>query len=118
MFKTILAKNQKTAHERERSLLSLELAEIRDISEILFQRIQKKVQLLQALESTVDKKIIVLEQLVNRAEALRLPGAGVPRQHEIFRLAQRGMKSHDIADTLDMPVGEVELILELNTTRA
>lgn len=101
---------------REKTLLSLELSEIKDISDILFKRLEKKIQVLEAIEASVDKKIADIERLIQSAEALRAPSGsgGAIRQHEIFSLVKRGLKPHEIADILGMPVGEVDLILELH----
>lgn len=100
---------------QERLLLTLELAEIKEISDILFERLDQKLKAVEAAETAIDRKIAELERLVQRAEAIRFPGQAVySRHHEVATLAKRGMKSSDIADILGMPVGEVELILNVH----
>lgn len=120
MLKNFFQQRQKGENvEKGKALLSLELAEIREISEILFQKIEKKIRLLNAAETLADKKIVELERLVRRAEALLGSGAGGGvKHHEVSSLALRGMKNGDIADVLGIPVGEVELMLNMKNQRA
>lgn len=99
---------------RERGLLSLELAEVKDISDLIFKRLEKKIEVLEAIEASVDEKIARLERLIHRAEAIRPVPGGLNREHEIMALKQRGLKIDEIADIIDMPVGEIELVLNLN----
>lgn len=99
---------------QERLLLTLELAEIKEISDILFERLDQKLKAVEAAEAAIEGKMAELERLVQRIEAIRFPGQPVSsRHHEVSTLAKRGMKSSDIADILGMPIGEVELILEI-----
>lgn len=99
---------------RERGLLSLELAEVKEISDLIFKRLEKKIEVLEAIEASVDEKIARLERLIHRAEAIRPVSGGLNREHEIMALKQRGLKIDEIADIIDMPVGEIELVLNLN----
>jgi DNA-binding NarL/FixJ family response regulator len=118
----IIAKDKKVV-EREVNLLSLEVAEIRDISDIIFRRIENKIRALNEIEASVDRKITSLEQLIQRAEHInqasskvpaRVPTGGMTRQQEVVALKQRGLKAGEIAGTLHMPVGEVQMILGLH----
>jgi hypothetical protein len=118
----IIAKDKKVV-EREVNLLSLEVAEIRDISDIIFRRIENKIRTLNEIEASVDRKITSLEQLLQRAEHInqssskvpsRVPTGGMTRQQEVVALKQRGFKAGEIAGTLHMPVGEVQMILGLH----
>jgi hypothetical protein len=119
----ITTKERKTA-EKEVNLLSLEVAEIREISDIMFRRIENKIRTLNEIEASVDRKIASLEQLIQRAEHInqapikvpaRVPAAsGMTRRQEIVALKQRGLKAGEIAGTLQMPVGEVQMILGLH----
>jgi len=115
---TLLPSKPKTPLEKERGLLTVELTEIRDISEILFKKLEKKIRHIEALDACVDRKIETLERLLQRSEALDVSGAGANRQHEIMGLQAKGLASAEIAEVLDMPRGEVELILELHTLNA
>jgi hypothetical protein len=112
----------KNTVERHMNLLSLEVAEIKEISEIIFRRIDNKIGVLGEIEASVDKKIASLEQLLRRAEhveapprtSVKPPTNSVTRQQEIVAMRQRGLKIGEIAGTLHMPVGEVELVLGLH----
>lgn len=110
-----LKRKQSESRDRERQLLSLELSEIRDISEKLFARIDEKINSLRAAEAEADRKIDMLERLLMRVEELNLPAdSGVDaRYREIGTLARKGLKVDDIANILDMPRGEVELIMHV-----
>lgn len=99
---------------RQKNLLTLELAEIREISDIIFKKVEVKIKVLEAMESSIDKKMASLERLIQRAEALNAPGAGMNRTHEVLALREKGLQTDEIAEVLDMHIGEVELVLELN----
>ena len=75
--------------------------------------LEKKMQAVESLEASVDKKIGALEMLARRAEAMKSHGGASNRQHEIVSLHHKGLKTREIGEVLDMPVGEVELILEV-----
>lgn len=118
----ITAKEKKFV-EREVNLLSLEVAEIKEISDIIFRRIENKIRALNEIEASVDRKIASLEQLLHRAEHMnpasgkvpaRVPTTGMTKRQEIIALKQRGLKAGEIAGTLHMPVGEVQMILGLH----
>lgn len=112
MFKPHAAQRIQT--ESERNQLTLELSEIREISELLFARIDKKLNILEAMELTLDRKIQALERLIARAEALAAPADGMNRPHDILALQKKGMTTTEIAEALGLPVGEVELIANLH----
>jgi len=96
----------------------VELLEIGDITEKLMIRLDKKIKMLKALEAQADEKIALLTNLISketglvRSEEVR---AETPRNHrsEVQDLAGKGFKSDQIARILDLPSGEVELILNL-----
>lgn len=118
MFKRLFSSpnNKKGDVAQEKMLLSLELSEIKEVADILFSRLEEKIKTMEALESSIDRKAAELERLLQRAEAVRIPNVGaVVRGHEVRGLARRGMKTAEIAEVLGMPIGEVELILELET---
>ena len=117
MMKSMLSLKPKAVVEKEKADLALELSEIEEISEIIFKKIEKKIQVFEAIEATVDKKIALLERLVQRSEAFSSPGSGTNRHREIVALTERGLKTAEIADILDMPLGEVNLILELHVQK-
>lgn len=102
----------------DKDLLSLELAEIREISDVIFRRLEKKIEVLEAIEASVDEKVALLEKLINRVEAIKFPSDISNREFEIIQLSAKGLKIDEIARILDIPAGEVDLILNLSSKRA
>jgi type II secretory pathway component PulM len=102
---------QKTS--KEKSLLLLELSEIKEISDKLFERIEKKIEVLRALETSVDEKILALRKLGQERVPLETPSADADNRPVVISLKKKGLSIQEIAGILGMPVGEVELILNL-----
>jgi len=109
MFKKFMEK------VKEKHILTLELSEVKEIGDLIFKRLEKKINVLETLEASIDKKTERLEKLIQRVESIKAPAVGIERHHEIIALEQRGIKICEIANILDMPAGEVELILNLHT---
>jgi DNA-binding NarL/FixJ family response regulator len=80
---------------------------------MIFKRLNRKIQILEAIENSVDEKLKTLEKLIQKAESLKPAAPNQERHSEIVSLGRQGMKSREIADRLDIPVGEVDLILNL-----
>ncbi len=99
---------------KDNSLISFQLAEASEISDLLIERIQQKINLLMELESAIDKKIIILERLLQKAESIKIPSTSrTYRYDEILYLKNKGFKTEEISNLLNIPVGEVELFLYL-----
>ena len=103
----------KRSQGKTEDLLTLELAEVKDIADLIFKRLNRKIEVLEAVEASVDEKLRSLEKLIRKAESCSTSLSKLDRHNEIMSLGRRGMKSRDIADRLDIPVGEVELVLSL-----
>jgi uncharacterized protein len=114
----LFASSTRVENEKQQRMLTRERAELRQISDIVIKKLEKKIELLQAMESTIDKKIAAFEGLIQQAESIKTKGDVGNRPHEIMALHGKGMKAADIAAVLVMPVGEVQLILELQTAGA
>lgn len=112
MIKGILKRHKELFRGRE--LVTVELAEAREIADIILKKIEKKVEVLEAIESSVDEKILTLQRLIDRLEALKGDTFPVNREKEVVKLNEKGLKIDEIAEILDMPRGEVELILNLH----
>ena len=110
-----LTRRQDDQKQAARKLLALEVTEIEEISERLFSKIDEKVRALKTLETRLDQKIASLEELIQRAEKAELSSgqAGESRYREIADLAAKGLNIDAIAGVLDIPKGEIELILSL-----
>ena len=114
----LFASSARAENEKQQRLLTRERAELRQISDIVIRKLEKKIETLQAMESSIDKKIAAFECLIQQAEAIKTGGDVGNHPHEIMTLYGKGMKVEDIAAVLVMPVGEVQLILELQTAGA
>ena len=97
---------------------TLEVMEINDIAEKLFVRINQKIRELKTVESRADEKIAILDGLITKFKKFNpsfesLTAGGEGREKEVLSLSGKGFSSEQIARILDLPVGEVELILNL-----
>ena len=95
-----------------------EVMEINDIAEKIFIRIDQKIKALKAVEARADERIVLLDGLITRFKKMNnageTPGAvGEGRQKEVQALSEKGFNAEQIARILDLPSGEVELILNL-----
>ncbi|MDA8168200.1 MAG: hypothetical protein M0Z59_00700 [Nitrospiraceae bacterium] len=85
-------------------------------SDLLLNALDERIKLLSGLLTAADQKIEALEKLIYSAE----PAAGktlsgkTGRKHEILALGKKGLAVPEIARILDMPEGEVELVLNLH----
>lgn len=116
MLKKILKTKKQNVRNDAKEMLTLELAEIQEISEKLFSRLDKKIKTIHDAEARLDRKIETLEKLIHVAENIKQPVLNLEdvRRRDINTLSKRGLKIDEIASMLDMPKGEVELILSLN----
>ncbi|KAF0123330.1 MAG: hypothetical protein FD151_345 [bacterium] len=109
---------------KDNGLLTRELVEVKEIADIIFERLGEKIEALKAIEASVDEKIATFEKLnktemsvVPYSESINSLEVESYRQHKIIALKQRGLKIDEIVNILDIPVGEVELILNLYLER-
>ncbi len=96
---------------RETELLSMELIEIKEIADTIFERIEKKIKELKTIESSLDEKIETLNRLLKKYEAIKEITGATDRRQEILSLIKKGLKIDEIATILDIPTGEVELVV-------
>lgn len=113
MIKGILKRRKDLLRGKE--FLAVELAEAREIAEMILRKIEKKIEILEAIESSVDEKMLTLQRLVDRIEALKDNASLFDREREVIKLYKRGLKIDEIAEILDIPLGEVELMLNLQS---
>jgi hypothetical protein len=97
---------------------TLEVLEINDIAEKLFIRLDNKIKTLKAVETEAGQKIAILDGLITKFKKMNLSNeslgdAGESRPKEVQTLAGKGFNPEQIARILDLPSGEVELILNL-----
>ncbi|MCX7792860.1 MAG: cytochrome P450 [Thermodesulfovibrionales bacterium] len=87
-----------------------ESRELREIGELVIKRIDRKISELKTIEKKVEQKIDALKVLIQKAEELHQRDI---RKEEIISLYRKGLKIDDIASSLKIPSGEVELVLRL-----
>jgi CRP-like cAMP-binding protein len=99
-----------------KDLLALELAEAEELSGILIERIDRKIRQLQEIEKRLDKKISIIDRTAVNPRESGTVCTNPPeyKNEEVPKLAARGFTSAEIAALLDMPRGEVELILGIH----
>ncbi|MEM2100267.1 MAG: hypothetical protein QXP45_02895 [Thermoproteota archaeon] len=117
MFKKIFLQKDKGVKKSKRNinLLQLELLEVNEIANILFKRLEEKIETLKALEKSANEKIAALKVLIQQAELAKSNfNKYIDRRDEVIYLSETGLNTNEIADKLGMPVGEIELILNLN----
>lgn len=108
-----MLKSKKGA-DREKELLTLQVSEAHEISEIILKRLDEKIKILKELDASSEEKIKALERLIRLAEVAVSSPREFDRQKTIAALLKKGLKIDEIAKILDMPEGEVELILSLS----
>jgi hypothetical protein len=99
----------------------LTLSEIDEITDKLVSRIEKKVTLLKSLSGEADQRIAILDGLITKYKSIHLPVQGPGdwslgeknSQGEVRVLANKGFSPEQIARIMDLPSGEVELMLNL-----
>ncbi len=116
MIKGITGKKRKKSTKEELGrLLELELSEIEELSALLMSRIDERVKTLQNIERRLDEKIQLLEGLLSMTEKITQEAdhSYNYRYREVMVLASKGLKVEEIASILDLPAGEVELIINM-----
>lgn len=113
MFKKPSEKSPSKKNPQTKDMLSSEMAELEEIADRLFLRIEKRVHSLLEIEKRLDAKIARLEQLMSSNDDAPVRTKTPGNSDEIARLYAKGLKIDDIADILDIPRGEVELVLRL-----
>lgn len=115
--KVIQAINERTlrryAEDHGLGQLTLELAEIKEIADVLFSRLDRRIETVKAVEASLDRKIEFLQALLGRAEALETRHPESDHVAEVLQLQRKGLSAEEIAVRLERPVGEVELVLNL-----
>lgn len=118
MLKSLFNKKASAAPSENESAkwrLTMELAEIEEISEKMLRKIDERIAALSDLEARLDKKAVALEAIVAKATSIgSSQGEMVDARHRgVIALARKGLKADEIAEIFDMTKGEVELILNL-----
>ena len=92
------------------------IEEMEELSEFVLKRIDERIEQLKEIEKRLDRKVELLQRLLARVD--EVTDEPMPKEHyrvrEVLVLAQKGLKPEEIATILDIPVGEVELIINVH----
>ncbi len=95
--------------------MSLEFENFKRTAAKVFKKLDRQIEILEAIESSVEEKLVAFERLLHMADSVNVSGAsGSNRRHEVLALVDRGLSIDEISQVLGMLRGEVELILNLN----
>jgi hypothetical protein len=116
-LKNILGKCMENPWKIQRNF-NLEVMEVNDIAEKIFVRLDQKIKTLKSVEAMADEKILILDGLINQLKKMNhdikpLATVGEGHQKEVRTLFEKGFEADQIARILDLPSGEVELVLNL-----
>lgn len=89
------------------------VTELKEIAEIIFERIDKKITELKDIEKRLDEKIKRIENQLIKEDSPKISKLAYDKRSEIIRLYKSDMELREIAKTLNIPIGEVELIVNL-----
>ena len=98
------------------------IAELEDLARRIVRRVDDRIGRLQELLEQADQRLGRLEELCRQAAARPSAASGSAAapiaRSEILRLSGQGLQSVEIARALQMDVGEVELVLNLQRPAA
>ncbi len=102
---------KRNVDKKELNKLADAVSDLKEIAEAIFIRIDSKIKKLNEIEKRLDEKIKKLEQLSIKEEPSKISKMAYDKRNEIVRLLNTGMELKDISKTLNIPLGEVELIV-------
>jgi hypothetical protein len=117
-LKKIISTVKEGSRDPHREMI-LTLSEIDEITDKLVSRIEKKITLLKSLSGEADQRIAILDGLITKYKSIHLPVQGdwslgeKNSQGEVRVLADKGFSPEQIARIMNLPSGEVELMLNL-----
>ncbi|MCG6552315.1 MAG: hypothetical protein L7F77_08305 [Candidatus Magnetominusculus sp. LBB02] len=94
--------------------VNVEIARFEKVAGAMFRRLEKSVEILEAIEASVDAKIAHFERLLQNADAVTYSDNGQNRRYEVLALTGKGLGIEEISNILGIQHGEIELILNLN----
>jgi hypothetical protein len=117
-LKKIISTVREGSRDPNREMI-LTLSEIDEITDKLVSRIEKKITVLKSLSAEADQRIAILDGLITRYKSISPPAreelslGEKNSQGEVRVLASKGFSPEQIARIIDLPSGEVELMLNL-----
>jgi len=117
-LKKIINTFRQGSREPNREMV-LTLTEVDEITDKLVSRIEKKITALRTLSAEADQRIAILDGLITKYKNIHLPARIDSRPEEknsrgdVRMLSGKGFSPDQISRILDLPSGEVELMLNL-----
>ncbi|MCX8031332.1 MAG: hypothetical protein N3A59_07135 [Thermodesulfovibrionales bacterium] len=108
-----LIKIKNKDYSKKPDFISYQLTEAQEIADLLIEKIESKIKTLKQLEAEIDKKILILEKLLQKTKTIKIPSLRSDNYDEIIFLTNKGFTPPEISNLLDIPIGEVELFLNL-----
>jgi uncharacterized protein YoxC len=122
-----LPRKDQTGEEFKQSLDNI-LGETQTIAQEFDANLQERRELINQVVATLDQKVNEARQLCQTLEKLKQPlpqvssgqlsGARDQENHAIFHLAGKGLNATAIAERLQKPLGEIEMVLSLRRLTA
>lgn len=104
---------KKNTEKKELNNLADAVTELKEIAEIIFERIDKKIAELKDVEKRIDEKIKRIENQFIKEASPKISKLAYDKRNEIIRLYKSDIELREISKTLNIPMGEVELIVNL-----
>ncbi len=115
MFKkiinSVLNSTKKMQFKKSSSVNYLGSEEMKKTVKTILMKIEKRIEIMEAIETSVDEKLAIFERLMNMFETHKIPANLISSNNEICNLTRKGLRADDIADILNIPKGEVELVV-------
>lgn len=111
-MKKFLNFGQKSDKEKIDNLVNVYL-EIKEVAEKLCEKIENKILELKEIEKRVDTKIEQYKNLISRIDAQKVTKSTYDKKNEVIKLYLSGEEPENISRILGIPIGEVELLINL-----
>lgn len=92
--------------------------DLKEVADKLCERIDKRIIELKEIEHRIDKKIEFYKNFIENKEINKLSKNAYDRRNDIIKLYLKKEEPEKIAKILDIPLGEVELIINLYKIKA
>jgi len=123
-LKKVKTSSHNQTMKKTADLLESLVADSGKVAEQWRDQIEKKQHVMKQMNEQLDEKLVSLKMVCGRAEALvqssRMAEGATPgeasftgREKKIIFLARKGRRTKEIADQLDLPMAEVDLVLGL-----
>lgn len=111
-WKNFFLKKERSEVQKVSELVEL-IEELKDMVEKLCTKIDDKIGYLEELEKRIDAKLAIYKNLATKETSTRLSKESYDKRNEVIRRFLNGEEVTQISKNLNMPIGEVELIINL-----